>query len=244
MSIPEAKPETANHLRTLLLERAHLMVHFGASSLVKHLRSQGHFWMSMQRDAVAICSACIPCQRFNITKTGYHPLKTISASLPMDHLGLDLKEYPVSRSGKTYCLVIIDICTRFVWLHALENKTAASVAEALWSTVSNFGLPKIIQSDNGTEFVNTVLKEFTKHCNIDHRLITAYHARANGATERMVQTSSQVVYKLLAGRLTDWDLHLPAVQLYVNLHTSSRHGSTPYSLLFARSPNVFEDYRQ
>jgi hypothetical protein len=73
-------------------------------------------------------------------------------------------------------------------------------------------------------------------------LITAYHARANGAAERMVQTSSQAVYKVLEGRTIDWDLHIPAVQLFINMKITRRHGSTPYSLMFARQPNQFEDY--
>ena len=108
----------------------------------------------------------------------------------------------MSGRGNKYCLVIVDICTRFVWLHALPDKTAASVAKGLWSTISCMGLPKIVQSDNGTEFVNRVLKEMFNLARIDHRLITAYHARANGAAERMVQTTSQAVYKIMEGRST------------------------------------------
>jgi hypothetical protein len=78
---------------------------------------------------------------------------------------------------------------------------------------------------------------------IDQRLITAYHARANGAAERMVQTHSQAVYKLLEGRACDWDNYIPAVQLFINMKITRRHGSSPYLLLFARQPNYFADYR-
>jgi transposase InsO family protein len=111
---------------------------------------------------------------------GFHPLKTISAALPLDHLAIDLKEYPESVTGNRYCLVIVDICTRFVWLHALPNKEAKTIAIGLWTTIRSFGLPKIIQSDNGKEFVNKILKEMFQLASIDHRLITAYHARVNG----------------------------------------------------------------
>jgi transposase InsO family protein len=228
--------------RVQLLNRAHLMGHFGFDSMVASLTQQGHYWLSMRKDAEQVCQDCIPCQRFNISKTGYHPMKNISAALPMDHLAIDLKDYPTSSAGNRYCLVIVDICTRFVWLHAIPNKEALTVARALWSTISNFGFPKIIQSDNGTEFVNKFLKDLVKVSAIDHRLITAYHARANGSAERMVQLSSQAVYKMLEGRIIEWDQHLPAVQLFINMKVSRRHGSTPYSLLFARNPNHFEDF--
>ena len=214
---PEKETESSEEARKLFIQRAHLMGHFGPVAIVKSLIQQGHFWMDMKNEAKKICHECIACQRFNIGKTGYHPLKTIAAKLPMDHLAIDLKEYPTSTNGNKQCLVIVDICTRFVWLHALPDKGAATVAQALWKTISCFGLPKIVQSDNGKEFVNKVLQGLFKISKVDHRLITAYHARANGAAERMVQTSSQVVYKVLEGRTIDWDLHIPAVQLFINM---------------------------
>jgi transposase InsO family protein len=114
-----------------------------------------------------------------------------------------LKEYPLSSDGKKYCRVLVDICSRFVWLRALPDKKEHTVARALLDILFNFGLPKILQSDNGKEFVNKIVDEFANLANIDHRLITAYHPPANGAAERMVQTTSQVIYKQLCGRDQD-----------------------------------------
>jgi len=157
----------------------------------------------------------------------------------LDHIAIDLKEFKESRQGNNYCLVVVDICTRFVWLRALRSKEAMHVAMAMFDVIANFGLPKIVQSDNGKEFVNKILKEMYHISHIDHRLITAYHPQANGTAERMVQTISQTVYKRLHGRDRDWDLYLPSTQLFVNMKTTRRHGSTPYSLMFARNANEF-----
>lgn len=191
---------------------------------------------------MAVVQSCEDCQRYNIGRKGFHPLTTIHAKLPMDHLAIDLKEYPKSTEGHKYCLVVIDICTRFVWLAVLKDKSALVVAQALWSILSNFGLPKVIQSDNGKEFVNQIIKQLVVVAHIDHRLVTAYHPQANGAAERMVQTSSQAVYKLLQGRDRDWHLYIHSVQLFINMKATAIHGSTPYSLMFARSANNFQDY--
>jgi hypothetical protein len=162
----------------------------------------------------------------------------------MDHLAIDLKEYPISTRGNKQCLVIVDICSRFVWLHAILDKEASTVAKAMWCTISQFGFPKIIQSDNGKKFVNKVFDAICRISKINHRLITPYHARANCAAERMVETTSQAVYKVIEGRTVDSDLHLPSVQLFINMKISRRHGSTPYSLMFARQPNQFVDHSQ
>jgi hypothetical protein len=123
--------ETSTELREQLLTRAHLMGHFGQEAMVAAIMEQGHFWLTLKQEALEMVKSCIPCQRFNISKMGFHPLKTISAALPLDHLAIDLKEYQTSAAGNKYCLVIIDICTRFVWLHALPNKEAITIAKGL-----------------------------------------------------------------------------------------------------------------
>ena len=50
--------------------------------------------------------------------------------------------------------------------------------------ITEYGTMKILQSDNGLEFVNTIIAQMVKLYGIDHRLITAYHLVANGMVER------------------------------------------------------------
>jgi hypothetical protein len=61
--------------------------------------------------------------------------------------------------------------------------------------------------------------------------------------ERMVQTATQTFLKERLGKDDVWDEYVPATQLYMNLKMSSSHQSTPYSLMFARAANGFEDHR-
>jgi hypothetical protein len=46
-----------------------------------------------------------------------------------------------------------------VILNALERKTASNVAEKLIKIFADFGSPRILQSDNGKEFANQIVKE-------------------------------------------------------------------------------------
>jgi hypothetical protein len=118
-----------------------------------------------------------------------------------------------------------------------------TIASVLMEIFLDVGFPKILQSDNGKEFVNRLMTLICKSANIDSRLISAYHARANGVAERFVQTISQSVLKILDGRLDNWELHVRPVQYYTNGKVSALHSSTPFSLLFARPMNSFKDYR-
>jgi transposase InsO family protein len=230
--------------RKILIERAHSAGHFGSTSIIKSLITQGKSWPSMRQEVNQEVSKCLPCQRYNIGKHGFHPLKSITAELPFDHIAIDLKSLPTSTQGYNYILVVVDICTRYVFLRAIKDKEAATVAGQLLKIFIDIGFPKVIQSDNGTEFVNAIMSKICEISGIDHRLISSYHARANGVAERFVQTTAQTILKILDGNLTQWEDQVPAVQYYINSKVSSRTNSTPYSLMFGRPLNNLVDYRK
>ena len=58
------------------------------------------------------------------------------------------------------------------------------VSKNIWEVLCEYGIMKIIQSDNGSEFVNSLMKQLTTMYGIDHRLITAYHPCVNGLVEK------------------------------------------------------------
>jgi hypothetical protein len=144
----------------------------------------------------------------------------------------------------TYILVIVDVCTRFVFLRPLPNKCAESVGSALFKVFCDIGFPKIIQSDNGKEFVNKLTQAICKESHIDHRLITPYHPRANGLAERNVKIAKESIYKLINGREQDWSFYVPQTQYFMNTRIASYHDSTPYSLMYGRAHNEFSNYGQ
>ena len=219
------------------------MGHFGSASMVKHLKNLGIYWPTMLQDAIAMVSSCIKCQEYNIGKTGFHPLQSIQADLPLDHIAVDLKEFPLSIKGNKYMLVVVDVFTRFVILRALPDKKQATVAKELIDIFLLIGFPKILQTDNGKEFYNRLLSEICTLTSMDSRLITAYHPQGNGLAERWVLTTSQIIYKSLEGKDKHWDTFLGTAQYFSNLKVTKRHQSTPYSLLFCRSPNLLRDYQ-
>lgn len=173
-----------------------------------------------------------PCQYFNIARKGYHPLKPIHARLPGEHIAIDLAEFDTSTQGNKFAMVIVDICTRFIFLEPLPNKEARTIAQVLFKLFCAIGFPKIIQSDNGTEFVNSVCKLMNEKLKIDHRLSTPYHPRSNGVAERFVRTMKDNIRKQLEGRNDTWDIYLPMAQLQLNTRAASLHNLTPFSLFY------------
>ena len=225
-----------------IISKAHLMGHFSTKYMVNLIRDQGHSWPRMYRDCELYMSSCPQCNRFNSAPRKYHPVRPIEATLPFDHVVIDLHTMSVSSNSHVYIFAMIDVFTRFVWLRPLKDKRAVTIAATLWSIFSDFSFPRIIQSDNGTEFVNSVIKELCTLCCIDHRLITAYHPRADGIIERVMRELVAVICKMLDGAKTDWFYVVPQTQLFMNIKTSSFHGSTPFSVLFCRPFVGFLDH--
>ena len=91
---------------------------------------------------------------------------------------------------------------------------------------------KILQSDNGSEFVNAILSELTESYGIDHRLITPYHPQANGLVERRNKEVARSIKKSMEGSVGAWELWLPTVQLGLNVQVNQRTATTPFALMF------------
>jgi len=230
--------------RNMLLTRAHARGHFGAADMARTIRAMSRAtWPNLVRDCQKLVSACIPCQRYNVGKMGYHPPKSLQALLPFDHVAVDLKQMPVSKRGNMFYLVLIDVATRFLFLRELSSKSSYSVAQALLRLFCDIGFPKVLQSDNGGEFVNEVMAALKRISGIDERLISAYHHRSNGIAERAIQSTSHAVYKAMQGLNDQWDDYLPQIQHAFNTRAIELHGSSPYALMFGRVPNEFADYR-
>ncbi len=196
----------------------------------------------MRKDCVDVTSACMPCLRHNVGKRGFHLHRPILAKNPFDHASMDLLQLPTSPRGFNFGFILVDMCTRFTLLRALQDKSALTVARTFWELICIFGPPKVLQSDNGREFVNQVLAALAKLAGIDHRFTVPYNPRANAAAERHVSTTKFALKKMAQGNISDWDLFLPAVQLAINTKVNAITLSSPASLMFGRQLNGFEDF--
>ncbi|CDH61115.1 hypothetical protein RO3G_08665 [Lichtheimia corymbifera JMRC:FSU:9682] len=178
--------------RENLLIKYHLFGHFGAAAIVKALHSDGIHWPNVHKDAVQVVKQCNECQMSNIVKKGYHPLRSIHSFLPADHWAIDLAgPFRPTHDSNTYLLVMVDVCTRYCVLRPLPNKQSDTIVKTLIQVFGDYGFPRYLQSDNGTEFVNQLVKKLAQATGFDHRLATPYHPRANGVAERWVQTSNR-----------------------------------------------------
>ena len=223
----------------------HNQNHVGARMMFKMLFSDGFYWPSMFKDCEREAKSCSDCLRFNISEGGFHPMRTITASLPWDHVVWDLiGKLPMSENGFNFVLIMVDVVTRFVVLKPLQTKRAVEIANRLVETFANFGVSKLLQSDNDKALVNETMEEVRKMAGFQFRNIMAYFPRQNGVVERFVEETKSLLKKVIRGDYAAWDVFIPAVQMAMNDRVLSRHGSRPFSVMFGRKMNGFDDYRE
>ena len=211
--------------------------------MFKQLWWKGLYWPTLREECKAVADNCTECQQHNIQRQGFHPMSSIHASLPWEHIALDLAgPLKTSKQGYNMILVITDICTRFTIIRPLRSKMAKDVAKELFHVMADFGVPKIIQSDNGSEFVNSTIHEMKSLLGVQHRLISPYHPEANGVAEASVKVAKQLLTKNSKGDLLHWERYLPMVQMQMNCRIMNRTGSQPFELCHGRPWNDWSDY--
>jgi hypothetical protein len=233
-----------NERRDLII-KTHLQGHFGVQAVFNKLWHQGYWWPKIRNHIQQELSECDACNRFNVTKSGFHPFTPFSSIGPGDHFQIDLSTHlPPSSDGYTALLAVIDVFTGFVILRPLRNAEMETVARKLWKIFCLIGWPRILQSDNGPEFVNQILRALVKLTGIDHRLISPYNPRADGKVERVIGSTMMIIKKLLHGAKHNWSIYVPFAQVTFNDKISSLTSSSPFSLMFGRNLNELKDYTQ
>ncbi len=92
-----------------------------------------------------------------------------------------LLQIPRSFQGSGYILVCVDHSSRFVVLAPLRDKSAATVVQSLVShLIFPYTTPRVLLTDNGTEFKNQVLADICAQYGVTQTFITAHHPASNG----------------------------------------------------------------
>ena len=237
------KSPTSPLERDTLIQKAHEMGHFGSSQIFQKLWHDGWWWKGIRNDLQRILGACEPCLRYNVITAGYHPLKPILASFPMQQTSADLIcNVPKSTEGYQYMLVYICLFTRYIWVRPLRDKLASTIYKAITSIHLEFGNPDIISTDNGKEFKNRIASTISKVNDIDFRTISSYNSKGQGSVERANQDCSWILKKMCLETYEHWPEQIPHLEYYMNVRICSRTLTSPFVLMFGRQPKGLQSF--
>jgi len=142
-------------------------------------------------------------------------------------VGMDVMgPLPIIKTGKRYIVIAVDHFTKWVEIKALESNDAQSIALFFYEDViCRHGVPEILTTDQGTEFINELLTTLNQIYQIKHIKTTAYHPQGNGQVERMNKTIKDILAKCTP-RDGDWSHYVQSAAYAVRV---SRSASTKYS---------------
>ncbi len=132
------------------------------------------FWPGLKRDVVEFCRICHTCRCMGkpnqvILPAPLSPIPVIGE--PFEHVIIDcVGPLPKTKSGNQFLLTIMCTATRFPEAIPLR-KITAPVIKALVKFFSTFGLPKILQTDQGTNFMSKIFNQVLKSLSITTRLL-------------------------------------------------------------------------
>ena len=138
-------------------------------------------------------------------------------------------------------LVITDKLGKGVILEPCDSMDAEAVSEIfIRKFYRQHGLPAIIASDRGRQFVNILWKRICKILGIERRLSTAYHPQTDGATERMNQTAETSLRTYIDFDQRNWVRLLPIAELAINNKDAVSTGVSPFFLSHGYHVKILE----
>ena len=113
---------------------------------------------------------------------------------PLQELQLDLIYLENKHLNKArYGLVAIDPFTKKATVELLKKKSATDVTEAMKKVFDELGIPEMVYTDEGSEFVNKDFHELMDQNKVKH-ITTLRHA---SVAERFNRTLKELLYKYL-----------------------------------------------
>nr|GEY67946.1 retrovirus-related Pol polyprotein from transposon TNT 1-94 [Tanacetum cinerariifolium] len=130
-----------------------------------------------------------PCAMGKSTKKTHKPKSedTNQEKLYLLHMDLCGPMRVESVNGKKYILVIVDDYSRFTWVKFLRSKDETSdfIIKFLKMIQVRLKVPvRRIRTENGTEFVNQMLRDYYEEVGISYETSVAHSPQQNGVVER------------------------------------------------------------
>ncbi|KAJ8486642.1 hypothetical protein OPV22_019127 [Ensete ventricosum] len=139
------------------------------------------------------------------------PLTTADCAWPFAQWGMDLLgPFPPVSGQRRFLIVGVDYFTKWLEAEPLASITERQVEGFVWKNIiTRFDLPRLIITDNETQFNNAKFKAFCQSYRIQLKFSPVAHPQTNGLAE----VTNRAILERLKKRIfeTSWVEELPSV---------------------------------
>jgi len=156
-----------------------------SSNVIRYLKLR-YFWPKMQEEVAQVVSQCM-CSRGKSRVPQKTTLKFQTLRWkPFSHPEMDLVgALLVISHGFGWITVVEDYLTKYVQIFPIVSEDALTIAALLVHEVFyRFGSPTNLQSDQGSEFNNLLLRGILDATVVIQIISSAYHSMSQGSVER------------------------------------------------------------
>ena len=132
-------------------------MHTSGNTMAAQILRAGFYWPTIRRDCDIFVRTCKKCQEFaKIPRLPATEISAIVGPCPFANWGIDiLGPFPQTTKQLKFVIVAVDYHTKWAEAEAVPTITA----EKAWlffrnQVVMRFGVPRILISDNGTQFTS------------------------------------------------------------------------------------------
>ena len=165
----------------------------------------------------------------------------IEAEKPWEMLAIDFTVLE-KRLGIENVLIVIDVFTRYSFAFPTRDQKATTVAKILKEQIfDKFGAPDRLLSDQGRNFVSSLIKQLCSCYGVEKVRTTAYHPQGNACCERFNRTLHGLLLTMDNNVKKKWPEHVSALVAHYNMTPHATTGYSPFQVLFGREPKMPRD---
>ena len=232
--VPKAyRPEILNLAHETPMS-GHLGINKTYHKILKHF-----YWPGLKSDVSQHCKSCHTCQMVGkpnqtIPKANLQPIPAFDE--PFSRIIIDcVGPLPKTKSGCQYLLTIMCASTRFPEAIPLRNIKTKTIVKALVKFFTLVGLPKSVQSDQGSNFMSGTFQQVMHELGIKQYKSSAYHPESQGALERFHQTLKNMIRSYCFDTEKDWDEGIHLLLFAVRESVQESLGFSPFELVFGHT---------
>ena len=231
-------PKSYHHEILSIAHESPMSSHLGINKTYHKIINQ-FYWPGLKSDVSKYCKTCHTCQivgtpNQTIPKAQLQPIPAFDE--PFSRILIDcVAPLPRTKSGNEYLLTIMCTSTHFPEAIPLRKIKPKSIVKALINFFTFVGLPKSVQSDQGSNFMSGVFQQVIHELGIKPYRSSAYHPESQGALERFHQILKNMIRSYCFDTEKDWDEGIHLLLFAVRESVQECLGFSPFELVFGHS---------
>ncbi len=212
------------NFRTLILDLAHKHAgHLGIAKM-RQLLAPYHTWPGVHKNVRAHQLSCKECQKYKRNVPPLAPNQSMPIlTEPFEKMAVDIV-VPFPR----FCLE-----SKYPEVIPIKDMSAVTVTESLIDIFSCTGIPRLLLSDQGTQFMSSLVKALCDRLGVARITTSPYHPQSNGCLERLHGTLVPMMRKAISDKLT-WPEQIKYALFALRGMPARDTGYSPYEIVFGR----------